>query len=318
MSDASRVQGQSPGNLRLTLEAAKDAYHVFQLPSGKAGVYPRNVGGTSGQSIIPTSTGVFNVAKQTGIVLLAGVPAYWDYSARKLTYAPNNDKDFYAGYVVADAASADVTATIVLNELPVYEFDLALPGYWETEATNGEGVSSLLAGAVKLSFDAVAEAAQAALYRKSTRLIGANGILEADIAVFDIGDDAALDMDIGLADASHASDFESIGIFAAIHFDGASLEIKAHSDDGTTDVAPVASGVNAVDNTFFKLWIDTRVLSSIKFYVNGVRICDNTTFTWAGASAASLIRPIVHIEKTNNDTPADLRIESIKFRTSEQ
>ncbi|MCK6465818.1 MAG: DDE-type integrase/transposase/recombinase, partial [Phycisphaerae bacterium] len=93
----------------------------------------------------------------------------------------------------------------------------------------------------------------------------------------------------------------------AAHLDGTALDIKVHSDDGTTDVAPVDSTIDAVDDTFFELWIDCRNPADVQVYVNGVdAVPAGTTLTLAAATNA--LKAIAHMEKTNDDTVADLRI----------
>jgi len=315
VADAARTYGYSPANLRLTLAAAKVAYEVFQIPDGRAAVLARETGAASGDQIIPASSGVYTVTKTAGQVFLDGCELWWDHSENKAIFAPGNDRDFYLGTCVGDAESADTSCVVNLNERPRYEIDSRL-GVWTSEATLGEGVTVLPGGGLKLSFDAVAEVAQAAVYSEKTRHVNANGILEARVAVFDKGDNAALDIDIGLASASHASDFEAIPIFVAFHLDGNALDLKAHSDDGTTDVAIVDTTIDLVDDTYAVLWIDTRDLTSVKLYVNAVRVASGATFNWAAATGE--VKPIVLIEKTNDDTPADVRVDYLRYRTSEQ
>ncbi|MGL4809460.1 MAG: hypothetical protein ACRC4O_12020, partial [Giesbergeria sp.] len=110
--------------------------------------------------------------------------------------------------------------------------------------------------------------------------------------------------------------FESVAAFAAIHFDGNDLSIKLHSDDGTTDVAIVDSTVDAVDNTYFHFVIDARVKSSVKFYVNGVRLAAATTFVLT--AYASTLSAFVHMEKTSNDTTAEIRVSSLRAWAAKQ
>lgn len=315
MADASRAQGYSPGNLRLTLQAAKAAYEVFQQSDGRAAVLARNSGGGIGDRVIPSSEGVFTVTKLAGIELLDGGEVWWDHSANNATFRHDDDRDFYLGTLVGDAASADTTCVVNLNRRPEYVID-SRRGVWIDEATNGLGVTALFGGGFKLAFDAVTEAAQAAIYSQIEKAVGANCIFEARIAVYDGGDNAALDVDLGLASGSHATDFEAITRFAAFHFDGNAIAINAHSDDNATDVAPTATGVSYIAQAWIHLWIDTRDPASVKFYVDGVRGASATTFSWAAATGT--MKAIVHMEKTSDDTPADFRFDYVRVRTAEQ
>ncbi|MCG8407557.1 MAG: hypothetical protein MI923_20360, partial [Phycisphaerales bacterium] len=185
-------------------------------------------------------------------------------------------------------------------------------GVWAREATDGLGVTDE-DGVVKLAFDDVAELAQAAYVSDKTVDADDKPIFEAWVGVFDQGDDVALDMNVGLASASHATDFDAITAFAAIHLDGNSLRIRPQSDDDATDVAPFDSTIDAVLGTYFFLQIDARNKDDVKFYINGVLVANQNPFVltnYAGGLAA-----IAHIEKGNNDTAADVRLHGLKVRT---
>lgn len=298
-----------------TPETALTGGEVRQLASGLAGVASRN----SDAAVLDALTvlGIFLVQKTTGIVILDGGNVYWDVSAGKAHYRPEvGTADFHLGVAVGDAASAATTMRVRLNERARYLIDSRF-GLWTTEATNGEGVTSLYGGGAKLSFDAVAEAAQAALYSERGVPANSNPILEGRIAIYNIGDDAALDIDIGLASGSHATDFESVANFVGLHFDGNDLSIKVMSDDGTTDVAAADSTIDAVDDTWLEFWIDARNQSNVRIYVNGVDIVPvGTTLTLAAASNA--LKALAMMEKTSNDTVADLRIDFLRVRTADQ
>src|SRR5262245_59014899 len=107
MADAAPTAGYSPDALKLTLEASKTAYDVFQMPDGRAAVHAQSTGAAATDRVAPQTSGVFTVTKTVGVSLLDGGRLYWDRSARSATFRPNGDRDFYLGTVVGDAASAD-------------------------------------------------------------------------------------------------------------------------------------------------------------------------------------------------------------------
>lgn len=192
-------------------------------------------------------------------------------------------------------------------------FDNAQP--WLKVETLGLGVTETggANGALKFAFNAVAEAATAALYMPSLPFaVGGNPIFEARVAVFDKGDDAALDINIGLANGTHATDFDTITEYAAFHLNGADLSVNCQSDDGTTTVAATDTTVDLVDDTYANLKIDASDLTDVKFYINGMRVLASTTFDIS--QAAGPLTPIVHVEKTSNDTTADVRVDRIRVR----
>lgn len=287
---------------------------VIQLADGRAGVAVRDI--AAGVQDALKVRGIVEVLKTAAIVLLDGGRVYWDVSAGKAHYRPElGTADFFLGSVVGDAAASATTVKVRLNVMPHYLIDNR-SGLWTTEATNGEGVTALSGGGSKLSFDAVAEAAQAALYSERSVPVASNPIMEGRVAIFDKGDDVSLDIDFGLANASHATDLESVANLVTVHLDGNSLNINVMSDDGTTDVAAVDTTKDAVDDTYFEFWIDVRNPSNVGVYINGVyAVPDGTTLTLAAATNA--LKALVMIEKTSNDTLADVRVDFLKVRTAD-
>lgn len=304
---------RQPGcSVDYTPAAAVSAGDVVQLADGRAAVSPNDIAaGVKGAVAVE---GIYRIAKTTSMVLLDGGRVYWDHSANKAHFRPTNDRDFYLGTVVGDAASSATTVDVCLNEKPKYVVD-SRDGVWTTEATNGLGVTLLPGGGLQLAFDAVNEAAQAAIYSERSVPYASNPILEARLASFDKGDNAALDFDIGLASGSHATDFESVSEFVSVHMDGNSLNISAQSDDGTTDTAVVDTTVDAVDDAYFEIWIDARNPADCQIYVNGVLVLPDSTFSIA---AGGPLFAIAHMEKTADDTSADVRVDFLKVRIAEQ
>jgi len=306
---------RSDGQISLIAAAAVVALELRQLADGRAGARISTAAAAQNDTTVWKTDGQYTMPKASGYELLDGLPAYWDHSAGVATWRKVNDRDYFLGTVVGDVANATLTCLIDLNVQPVWEIDLR-QGLWTSEATDGLGVTSLFGGGVKLAFDAVAEVAQAALYSERTLPIASNPIMMVRFAVVDNGDNAALDIDIGLAIGSHATDFEAITEFVAFHLDGDTLDLDAHSDDGTTDVAPTDTTVNLVEGTYVEVWIDARVPTAIKLYVDGVRVLSGTTFTLGAATGP--VKAILHMEKTSDDTPAELRVVELKVKTSEQ
>ena len=82
-------------------------------------------------------------------------------------------------------------------------------------------------------------------------------------------------------------------------------------------MAPVDSTLNPVDDTRLFLQIDCRDLSDVQIYVNGVDAVPAGT-TLVLSAATGPLKPIAHIEKTANDTLADVRVHMLGVRTAEQ
>ena len=293
--------------VHFTGAAAFASGQVIELPDGRAGVIQGGGAGYAiGDAVIAKVAGVHTMAKTADIVLLDGQKVYWVRSTNKTNYTG----DFVAGTVRGDAAAAATTVDVDLNVLPNYLISLD-QGEWVEEATDGLGVTKVGA-AKKLAFDAVAEVAQAALYSLDTIAVARKPILEAWAAIYDIGNNAALDISLGLATGSHATDFDSVTEAVLLHLDGSALSILAESVDGTTEVAATDTLVDAVDDVYFFVQIDCRDLADIQIYINGVLMLTASVFKLDAATGPLV--PIAHLEKTSDDTLADLRVKELNVR----
>jgi predicted RecA/RadA family phage recombinase len=283
------------------------AGQVIQLADGRAGVITGAKAIASGDTAGARVAGLFKMAKAASVVLLDGQEVYWSKANSNVSYTG----DFVVGTVQGDTTAAATTVIVDLNTRPkpVIELD---KGEWTYGATNGLGVTDL-GQAKMLSFDAVAEAAMAALYSVDTIALSALPIFEAWVAVYDIGDNAALDISIGLANGTHATDFDSVTEAALFHLDGNALAINAESDDGTTEVAATDTTVVAVDDQYHLLQIDCRTLADIQMYIDGVNVLPASVFKLDAATGP--VFPIAHIEKTSDNTLADVRVKSMHVRT---
>lgn len=214
----------------------------------------------------------------------------------------------------SDAVGGLVFFEDFLSDLPAA--GTAINGGMTKVETNGLGVTSSdqANGVAKFAFDAVAEAATAALYLVNAPFdIDQNPVFETKLAVYDIGDDAALDINFGLASDTHATDFDLVAVYAAFHLDGTDLSVLCQSDDGTTTVAATDSTVDLVDDTFAVFKIDATDKTDVKFYIDGSRVLPGTTFDISAYTGT--LTPIVHVEKTSNDTTADVRVDWIRVRS---
>jgi len=301
--------------------AARSAGEVVQLDDGRAAYVEGLNARAAGDALSLRTAGLVDITKTASLCFLPGMRVYWDRSANAAIITPASG-DFYVGVCVEDAAAADSTVRVDLNVEPNYLIDFdGSPSdvLWTHGVTNGLGVTAATPAArCKLAFDAVAEAAMAALYPALTRHhapVADGPILHMRLAIYDIGDNAALDINAGLANETHATDFDSVGESFVIHLDGTALDIKAESDDGTTEVSATDTTVDAVDDTYFDVVFDCRDLSNCKLYINGARVLSGTTFVLSDATGP--LFPIVHLEKTSDDTSADVRVEFIRFWTTD-
>lgn len=303
--------------VKMTTLVALSNGQVVQTPDGRAAVYNGLRAAEANDYVTLFTGGVRDVTKSTSVAFLPGQEVWWDIANNRATYrlAALATASFYVGLAIEGATAAATTIKVAMNQQPAYLIDTnVMNGEWAANGTLGLGVTRSVMGEITLAFDAVAEVAQAELYSTRNVDVDDKPIWEAEVAIYNIGDAAALDIDLGMASATHASDFDAIAAFVAFHLDGNSLNINAHSDDATTDVAAVDTTIDAVDDTYLFLQIDARDKSDVQLYINGANVLPATTFTLAAHT--STLKAIALIEKTSDDTVADVRIRRMTVRTA--
>lgn len=306
---------QDGHNLDYTPAADVAAGEVLQLADGRAAFAADAI--ASGVVGAVRVCGVVKVPKTTGIVVLDGGKVYWDHSANKAHFKPANDRDFYLGTAVGDAASADTTLKVALNVQPVYVVDANRDGC-RTVVVKTAGTPGLdrIGGSQVLRFSATNEAQKVDLLSKDGVAPGANAIVEVRLEVANQGDNAALDFNVGLASATHATDADSIAESLFVHLDGNTLDLKAESDDGTTEVAATDTTVDAVAGTPLEIWFDLRDPADIQIYIDGVNVLPNSTFRLDAATGP--LKLLAHLEKTADDTPGEFHVDFLRARIAQQ
>src|SRR4051812_19698491 len=106
------------------MAASAAAYEVQQNAAGQASVLDSPNAASSGVKRKWKTSGQYVVTKTAGVVILDGGRVYWDYSANAATFQKVNDRDFYMGRAVGDAASVDTTLTVNLNVDPACDLDI--------------------------------------------------------------------------------------------------------------------------------------------------------------------------------------------------
>lgn len=321
MTEATSYQNDD-AVLDLTAVAALTGGQVIQMNDGRAGIVPSDV--AAGEPVGVQVEGIFIVDKTTSMVILDGSPVYWDHSANKAHYKQVSDRDFYLGTAFGDAASADTTMKVNLNKRPVYKSDLFADNYATvlvgTAAAGGLSYPVPNGGGAIFELTATNEAQKVDALGLMGVAPGSNFIVEGAFRVLSDGAGTAVDASIGIASGTHASDFQSVAEFVAIHLDANDTKIYVESDDGTTDVAPTDSlstyteGADLASRVHFA--IDARDPSDVQVYVNGALVLGATVFSLA--AAAGPLFPIVHVEKTSSTDTYKLAVDWLRVRTSEQ
>lgn len=307
----------------LTTTDARSAGEVIQLADGRAAVQHADV--DAGELATPRVAGQFRVAKTTGVVVIKGAPLWWDHSANTATCVPpmgaaSGDRDFYLGVALEDAASATATVLVDLNVEPKYLIDMHRDG-GDTAVVLTAGTPTIQSrgGSLEAAFSATAEAQKLDWLSKRSFAAGTPFVLEAIVEVVTNADADVADLSIGVANATHASDADSITESVFFHFDlGADLNIDCESDDGTTEVAATDSTVDFAVGTPVHLVLDGRDSENVKFYINGVEVLAATANLGDIDDAAGPLKALFHLEKSSNDSPGVVQLDMLRVRIMEQ
>lgn len=303
--------------------AALDAGDVIQLPDGRAAVAVGDI--AAGELGSVAVGGVWRLEKTTSMVLLAGGRVYWDDSASKAHFKTVNDRDFYVGTVVEDAASAATTVDVFLNAKQSVTIDAlngpSLSVATGTSAAGGFGLPRPYGGSLGLVLTATSEVQCVDILSVDRVAVSSNPILEAQFRLGVNGSGSASDFNIGFASATSTSDADAIAEHVLFHLDGNSLDLYAQSKDGSTTVAAVDTTVNvtagsAVANRV-EVWIDARDPDDVQLYVDGVLVLAATTFDIGAATGP--LGALAHYEKsTGTETGGPIYIDRLTIRTMEQ
>lgn len=296
-----------------TPTTAMAAGEVRQLPDGLACFAPTAI--AAGAKGAVTISGIVEVVKTATMVMLKGSRVFWDASANKAHLLQvDNTTDFYFGIVQETASSAATTVKVAINADPKYTIDLG-DGFWSVPVCTA-GLMNAAIGhkeGVSLIFDTTAEAQKHDALSNIGIAVATPCLVEAEICINLNGDDAAFDFNVGLANATHATDADSITESLFIHTDGASLNICAESDDGTTEVAATDTTKDAVVGTPFLAQWDLSNWEDIQLYINGVNVLADSVFKLDKATGP--LKLLAHMEKTSNDSPGNVTVRRLGLRT---
>jgi predicted RecA/RadA family phage recombinase len=303
-----------------TPESGVTSGDVLQLKDGRAGYALEDI--SSGVLGFLGVTGVVRIPKTTGLVLLDGGDVYWDYSADKAHYMPVNDRDFLLGTAVGDWASASTLAEVALNNYGRYLIDLSRDGF-RTAIVGTQALSTMglfnRGGCKNILLSSTSEAQKVDALSVPGFTGTANGIVEMIFAVPNDGAGSAVDVNIGIANATHATDADSISEHMFMHLDANNTAIRFQSKDGTTTVASTDSTIaytegSAVANLVY-VWFDMRNPADVQVYVNGSLVLGSTVFNVNAAVGPWKL--LAHIEKTSAADVYEFDLHQLRVRIGE-
>lgn len=322
MADARDVRDF--GLERILAAATVSARELVQAPSGQAAFHDSDSAASSGEYLQLRTADTVSVPKATGFSALKGGRAYWDHSANNATFKKVNDRDFYVGRWADDYSSADNQAEILLNIDPPYDIDLTrdacLSTLVGTAAAGGLSYPVQLGGSLIFELTATNEAQKVDLLSVDGFDPAANAIIEGAFRVLSDGAGTAVDVSLGIANATHASDADSITEAMFIHLDANDTDILAESDDGTTEVNATDTTVDYTEGGTLservEFWMDLRDPADIALYINGAQVLTGTTFALDNATGPLFL--LAHVEKSASTDTYKLAVDWLRARFAEQ
>lgn len=306
-----------------TADADYSSGDIIQMPDGRAGQVTLDV--TSGNLVGVRVEGIVKANKTTSMVFLKGGRAFWDFSANKCHFKKVNDQDFLAGRYTQDAASADTVAYIELNVNPPPDIDIARDAF----STILVGTPAALAasfgeprrrgGSNFFQLSATSEAQKVDALSVEGFATAANAIIEFALRFPNGGSASASDFNVGIASGTHASDFDSVAQYLALHVDGGSTNLNLQSKDGTTTVASTDTTLDYTAGTAltnrFEVWMDMRDPADVQVYIDGVLVLGSTVFNVAAYAGQWFL--IAHVEKSTGTETGDMSLDWLRARFSQ-
>lgn len=321
MGDAVRIRDYH--DRRLRAQAAVPSGKLWQLADGEAAYYQGLDAAAVDDFAAFRTEGIVEIPKTTGLAILDGQETWWDHSAAKAHIKSANDRDFFAGSAVGDYASGDALMKVNLNRRPNYLIDLQREEFLGVIVKTVVGSTTVevphyrrFGGATSLFLGTTAEAQKLDLLSQKGFAVASKWIAEWEVNIIDDGAAAALDFNVGVANATHASDADAIAESCFIHTDGNVVDLLAESDDGTTEVPATDTTVNYALGTPFHVVMDGRDPADIQIYIDGVLVLGSTVFTLAAATGP--LKLLAHLEKSADATPGDFRIVRGSVRLMQQ
>lgn len=308
----------------ITVEEAVSTGEIRQGADGRAYYRKSTQGASADQADVQfEDEGLATVVKAGGVVFLDGGRVYWDRSAGAATYKKVNDQDFYLGTSVGDASSASTSCTVKWNQhqernvcLIRDPFATTIVG---TQALGGLALNRR-GGAHNIVLSSTNEAQKIDLLSKDGFSVNANAIIEGAFNVISDGSGSAVDVSMGIASASHATDADSIAEHIFFHLDANNVNINAQSKStGKSTVTATDTTIDYTEGSGIanrvEWWMDCRNPEDVQLYINAVNVLPSSVFNISGATTLYLL---FHVEKTSSTDTYEIDNEWQYARTAEQ
>lgn len=320
MPDAFLFQ-EGKETLDYTAVAAVTGGQVVQLRDGRAGIIPTDLDAAAIGSA--STEGIYTVTKSIDLYWVDGQEVWWDHSANAAVLRPANDKDFVIGCAYGDSTAAATTGKIQLNVQPTYLIDIHSSGFQTLVVKTVVGSTTVevpdlrvRGGSSSMYHGATSEAQKVDLISTRAFAVGSKWIVDGIVNVITNGATATSDFNIGVANATHASDADVIAESCFLHIDGNSTKINAESDDGTTEVAATDTTVVFTAGTPFHFLMDGRNPADIQIYINGVLVLASTVFVLTAATGP--LKLLAHFEKSAQTDVGVINIDQLRVRIANE
>jgi hypothetical protein len=115
----------------------------------------------------------------------------------------------------------------------------------------------------------------------------------------------------GIASELNA-DPDTVAESAWFRIDGTTA-LKVETDDGTTNTDDTAAGTIEADGTYHIYRIDcTDLTTSVKFYLDNVRVAAATAHPFAATGADAAVQPYFHLNKAANTSTLTMLIDYVR------
>jgi len=180
---------------------------------------------------------------------------------------------------------------------------------WTVKDTSSTGTPTYLSTSgvgMKLTLDNAVEAQVVTMYHGDVLQFALNELktLEFIAKVAGIATGDVLVMGVASAQNDTA---DSVATHAWFRMEGTASTtlVVVETDDGTTDNDDKATGVT-LGSTFKKFVIDfSNGLSDVRFYIDGARVAEGTTFSMAALSSTTNVQPFFQLQKASSaDIPS--------------
>jgi len=176
---------------------------------------------------------------------------------------------------------------------------------WQIKDTSSAGTPTYLCitedgGAAKLTLAATSEAEIVTLY--------CGDVLPYDLAKLQhlwwiakvAGIDSVTTLVFGAANAQNDTD-DTVGVSAWFRMEGSAstTAVVVETDDVTNEQVDVATG-ETLAAVYKKFQLDfTNGLADVRFYIDGARVADGTTFDMSDVSSGQNVQPYVQLQKAS-------------------